>query len=157
MKGRPYQFHACRYRGCRLEATCMPRLYVPPSQFSPDRSKDVSALMGMPLCEAHFKMMTPAELLQGEQGAAIRDQIVKALRGLGYDIDRITVQQAPHSSAMAAGGEGRGGSFAAPDQRSAGERQGQSFRQDTGQRQNETRSAAALGGDLGDSGGGVVI
>lgn len=86
------------------------------------------------------------------------DQIVKALRGLGYDIDRITVQQAPHSSAMTAGGDSRGGaSFTAPDQRSAGERQGQSFRQDTGQRQNETHSAAPTGGDRGDSGGGVVI
>lgn len=58
----------------------MPRLYVPPSQFSDDRSKDVSALMGLPLCEEHFRKITPSELLEGEQGAAVRQQIIDAYR-----------------------------------------------------------------------------
>lgn len=74
------RYHQCRYHGCNLEATCMPRLYVPPSQFSPDRSQDISALMGLPLCEAHFSKMTHRELLEGEQGAAVREQIVQAYR-----------------------------------------------------------------------------
>ena len=78
MKPRPYQYHQCRYHGCSREATCMPRLYVPPSQFSPDRSQDVSALMGLPVCDPCFKKLTAKELLEGEQGAAIREQIVQA-------------------------------------------------------------------------------
>lgn len=87
------------------------------------------------------------------------DQIVKALRGMGYDIDRITVQQAPHTPAAPNAADGRGsggGSFAAPDQR-AGERQGQSFRQDTGQRQDEGRNPSSSGSGRSDSGGSVII
>lgn len=80
MKPRPYQYHQCRYHGCTREATCMPRLYVPPSQFSPDRSKDISALMGLPLCDTCFKKITVREMLEGEQGAMVRDQIVQAYR-----------------------------------------------------------------------------
>ena len=73
---RPYQYHQCRYHGCSREATCMPRIYVPPSQFSPNRDADLSALMGLPVCDACFKKLTVKELLEGEQGAAVRDQIV---------------------------------------------------------------------------------
>ncbi len=61
----------------------MPRLYVPPSQFSPNREADISALMGLPLCETCFKKITPRELLEGEQGAGVRAQIEAAYRQKG--------------------------------------------------------------------------
>lgn len=86
------------------------------------------------------------------------DAIVKALRGVGYDVDRIVVQQASSTPPSPGGGAGRENAFTAQDGR-AGERQGQPGRQDTGQ-QNERngQGTASGGGDRSEArGSGVYI
>ena len=59
-----------------------------------------------------------------------RDAIVQALRGMGYDIDRITVQQSQNTGASP-GGAGRDGSFGGQTD-GRGERQYQSSGRDQG-------------------------
>lgn len=85
------------------------------------------------------------------------DAIVKALRGMGFDIDRITVQQAPQTGASPGGTSNRENGFAAPDQR-AGDGRGQSGRQDTGRGYDEGRNQGS-GSDRGEARGssGVYI
>lgn len=87
------------------------------------------------------------------------DAIVKALRGMGFDVDRITIQQTLQSAASP-GSPGspadRGQSFAAPDQR-AGEGRGQSPQGGTRQGHDE-RVAQGSNGERGEAGsGGVYI
>ena len=86
------------------------------------------------------------------------ESILKALRGIGYDIDRITIQQAPSSNAAQGGGANREGGFAANEGRS-GERQEQSARQESGQRhdQNARGNTAGMGDRSEVPGGGVYI
>lgn len=84
------------------------------------------------------------------------DAIVKALRGMGFDIDRITVQQAPQAGASPGGATNRENAFAAPDQR-AGEGRGQPGRQESG-RGYDQRANQGGGGDRGEArSGGVYI
>lgn len=75
-------FLNCHYQGCNAMATCLPRLYVPASKLSANLdAEDVSALMGMPLCNAHFPMVTAEQLLADERGgAAIREGIARVFR-----------------------------------------------------------------------------
>jgi chemotaxis protein MotD len=84
------------------------------------------------------------------------DAIVKALRGMGFDIDRITIQQAPQTGASPGGATNRENAFSAPDQR-AGEGRGQSWRQDSGRGYDEGRNQG--GGDRSEARGssGVYI
>lgn len=85
------------------------------------------------------------------------DQIVKALRGMGYDIDRITIQQAPQTGSTPGGATNRENAFAAPDQRAGGQ-QGQSWRQEPGQRYEDGHNPGGSGSDRGDvRGSGVYI
>ena len=86
------------------------------------------------------------------------EAIVKALRGMGFDIDRITVQQAPSSSSTPGGGTNRENGFSAQEGRS-GERQDQSARQESEQRHDQdSRGNSVDIGDRGEaSGGGVYI
>lgn len=73
--------HGCMYHGCNRAATCLPRLYVPKSKLSINQgAEDVTALMGMPLCETCFKKLKAKELLEGESGEAIRTQITEVFR-----------------------------------------------------------------------------
>lgn len=75
------QSHGCMYHGCNQSATCLPRLYVPKSKLSINQAADdVSALMGMPLCDRCFPKLTAKELLSGESGDAIRAQITEVFR-----------------------------------------------------------------------------
>jgi hypothetical protein len=81
---------------------------------------------------------------------------VKVLRGMGYDIDRITVQQAPSTAAPAGGATNREDAFTAQDGRS-GERQDQSWRQESGQRHDQNaRSNSGGSGDRDETRGGAV-
>lgn len=61
----------CRWSaGCNQEATCMPRLYVPASQFlsmNPN-SDDVSALLTLPFCDRHFYQLDAQQILNGAYG-----------------------------------------------------------------------------------------
>lgn len=84
------------------------------------------------------------------------DAIVKALRGMGFDIDRITVQQAPQTGASPGGGANRENAFAAPDQR-AGEGRGQSGRQDSGRGYEQGRNQGGSGDRDEARGSGVYI
>lgn len=86
------------------------------------------------------------------------DAIVKVLRGMGFDIDRITVQQAPQTGASAGGATNRENAFAAPDQR-AGDGRGQSGRQDSGRGYYEEGRNQGGGSDRGEvrGSGGVYI
>lgn len=73
--------HGCMYHGCNRAATCLPRLYVPKSKLSINQAADdVSALMGMPLCDGCFKKLTAKELLSGESGAVIRQSVERVFR-----------------------------------------------------------------------------
>lgn len=73
--------HDCLYHGCSRAATCLPRLYVPKSKLSINQNADdVSALMGMPLCDTCFSKLTAKELLSGESGAAIRTSVEQVFR-----------------------------------------------------------------------------
>jgi chemotaxis protein MotD len=84
------------------------------------------------------------------------ESIVKVLRGMGYDIDRITVQQAPSTAAPAGGATSREDAFTAQDGRS-GERQDQSWRQESGQRHDQNaRSNSGGSGDRDETRGGAV-
>jgi len=83
------------------------------------------------------------------------DAIVKALRGMGFDIDRITIQQAPQTAASPGGGSNRENAFAAPDQR-AGDGRGQQARQESSGRGYE-QGRNQGGGDRGEARGGVYI
>ncbi len=86
------------------------------------------------------------------------ESIVKALRGMGFEIDRITVQQAPSPSSTPGGASNRENGFGAQEGRS-GERQEQPARQEAGQRHEQ--NARGKGGDIGDRsegpGGSVYI
>jgi hypothetical protein len=86
------------------------------------------------------------------------ETIVKALRGMGYDIDRITVHQAPSTSASPGGGTNRENTFTAQDGRS-GDRQDQSWRRESGQQDDQNaRGNSAGGSDRGEArSGGVYI
>lgn len=86
------------------------------------------------------------------------DAIVKALRGMGYDIDRITVQQAPSTQPSPGGGTNRENTFT-PQEGRSGERQGQQARQQTDQANDQhARNGAVPGGDRSQAlGGGVYI
>lgn len=71
----------CKWHGCNRDATCLPRIYVPPSMFSQNHAADdASALMGMPLCDRCFKQIKAADLLAGENGVPIRQQITDVFR-----------------------------------------------------------------------------
>ena len=83
------------------------------------------------------------------------DAIVKALRSMGFDIDRITVQQAPQTGPSPGGATNRENGFAAPDQR-AGEGRGQSWRQDSGRGYDEGRNQGG-GGDRSEARGGSGV
>lgn len=83
------------------------------------------------------------------------EAIVKALRGMGYEIDRITVQQAPSPAASQGGAPDRGSGFAAQDGRT-GERHDQPRQQESGQRDDQhARGNPATGTEA--PGGGVYI
>jgi len=84
------------------------------------------------------------------------EAIVKALRAMGFDIDRITVQQVPQASATPGGGSGRENAFAAPD-RHGSEGQGQSGKQEAGRGYEGGRKQDG-NGERGEArGGGVYI
>lgn len=72
----------CRYHGCTRPATCMARLYVPPSNFSNNPQADDCSVMlaGLGLCDTCFSKLTARELLQGERGEAIRAAITDHFR-----------------------------------------------------------------------------
>lgn len=72
----------CRFHGCSRPATCLPRLYVPASKLSRNfAAEDVTALMGMPLCDLHFPQVTAKMLLSDARGGLqIRDQIADEFR-----------------------------------------------------------------------------
>lgn len=66
------RLHRCRLAGCRALATCLPRLFVPSHKLSYQHQKAIGAIMGLPLCDQHFKLVTPADFLKD---ASIRDSI----------------------------------------------------------------------------------
>jgi hypothetical protein len=75
------QRHGCMYHGCNRAATCLPRLYVPKSRLSINQdADDVSAMMGMPLCDTCFSKLTAKELLAGGSGEAIRAAVTDVFR-----------------------------------------------------------------------------
>lgn len=90
------------------------------------------------------------------------DAIVKSLRGLGYDVDRFTVQQvAPSANAgqqQGATGGGRGDGFTAFDQRGSERGQGQQNHANGNGRDNGEQRAAPQGQvDRGGAAGAVYI
>lgn len=90
------------------------------------------------------------------------DAIVKSLRGLGYDVDRFTVQQvAPSASAgqqQGATGGGRGDGFTAFEQRGGERGQAQQNHANTNGRDNGEQFAAQQGqADRGGAAGAVYI
>jgi chemotaxis protein MotD len=90
------------------------------------------------------------------------DAIVKSLRGLGYDVDRITVQQvAPSANAgqqQSAAGGGRGDGFTAFEQRGGERGQGQQNHANANGRDNGEQFAAPQGqADRGGAAGAVYI
>lgn len=71
----------CMYHNCNRPATCLPRVYVPPSVLSANQdAKDVSTLCGMPLCDTCFKKISAKELLDGERGEQIRSAAIRVMR-----------------------------------------------------------------------------
>ena len=82
------------------------------------------------------------------------DSIVSALRGMGIDVDRITVQQTQNSSANTPNGAGRGSEFA-QSQGERGERQGAAGQ---GQRHEGNGTARGQGNETSDpAGSGLYI
>jgi chemotaxis protein MotD len=94
--------------------------------------------------------------------ASDSDAIVKSLRGLGYDIERVSVQQiAPASNAgqqQTATGGGRGDGFAAFEQRGGERGQNQQGNANPGGRENgQERVASQAQADRGSAAGTVYI
>ncbi|MCC0044673.1 MAG: flagellar hook-length control protein FliK [Brucellaceae bacterium] len=82
------------------------------------------------------------------------DSIVSALRGMGIDVDRVTVQQTQNSSANTPNGAGRGSEFA-QSQGERGERQGAAGQ---GQRHEGNGTARGQGNETSDpAGSGLYI
>lgn len=82
--------HSCMHSGCHSEATCMPRLYVPAHPLSRNRNaEDVSALMGLPLCDHHFTGLKAKDFLRPE----VRDQISAEFRKVSAvpDFDKAVI------------------------------------------------------------------
>lgn len=79
------QRYKCRWEGaCRQDATCVGRLYVPPHKLSLNAdTKPVTAMLGLPLCDTHFKLLDVKMILQGERGQAIRDAVEQEFRKRG--------------------------------------------------------------------------
>ena len=68
--------HQCVYAGCKREATCGARLYVPPFRISPRYVEDCSIMLaGLWLCETCFSKLTAKELLSGERGEPLRASV----------------------------------------------------------------------------------
>lgn len=74
--------HLCRWDGsCRSEATCVMRLYVPPHAMSVDpNAEPLTVMLGLPLCDAHFRRMDARRLLEGERGVELRERIAAEFR-----------------------------------------------------------------------------
>lgn len=67
----------CRWESrCNRPATCVGRLYVPPSSLSPNAAAEpVTAMLGLPLCDTHFKLLTAEQVLAGERGRQIKEAV----------------------------------------------------------------------------------
>jgi hypothetical protein len=60
--------YGCRHDGCRSDATCIPRLYVPAHTMSINAAAaPVTSLMSLPLCDVHFKLLHVKQLLESSE------------------------------------------------------------------------------------------
>lgn len=66
--------YPCRWdAGCRSDATCLGRLYVSAHPLSVnDKAEPVTVMLGLPLCDVHFRLLDAKAVLSGERGAQIR-------------------------------------------------------------------------------------
>lgn len=65
--------YPCRHSGCRSDATCLPRLYVPAHPLSQNAAAGpVTSLMALPLCDVHFKLLDAREFVSRQE---VRDSI----------------------------------------------------------------------------------
>lgn len=92
-----FKREACRRAGCKYDATCMPRLYIPRHKMSINaRADDVSALMGIALCERHFREVqkSPGLFLHRQE---VRDSIATEFRKRNAmpDFDRAVIGRIP--------------------------------------------------------------
>lgn len=76
--------YPCRWQGCRQDSTCVARLYVPPHALSVKAdAQPVTAMLGITLCDVHFKLFDVKFLLQGERGTMIREAVTAEFRKRG--------------------------------------------------------------------------
>jgi hypothetical protein len=86
--------HRCMYGGCPALATCMPRLYIPGYQLNTFRENEpMTMMLGLHVCDAHFKKLKVSDFLRGERGRELREAANTFWRALHTrpNFDRATI------------------------------------------------------------------